>query len=622
MKAKVARGGGFRGLLDYVLNEDKTPDLVAGTLAGDNPRDLAREFGAVRRLRPDISRPVWHCSLALPSGERLDADKWDAVAVDFMGKMGFPADTTPWVAVRHNDTDHEHAHVVASRIGTNGSVWLGQWEARKAIEATQALERSHGLTITPGLGDARAERRTLSGKEINRAVRCGQEPPRQRLQGLLAEAVQGKPGALEFAERLVAAGVTVRANIATTGKINGFSFAVDGVAFKASNLGKKYSWQGLQRAGVKYVETNDRAGLERLRAAADRRERPEAAEQRPDAAGERPDDGARAASTSGRDIDRDLGGAGPARESPRRSADGAGALRHDSGGPAAVPGSDGRGHGRESGEDVRAAGGKAGHDADRREDQRDEPAEDGQAGDDTSRGAGGSPDTIDPRGRPADRRGEQGAPAMVAPGAGADFGRSHGRGPTRDWSLRFRQARAARRASGAGAVARNVSPGHPRRARVTARDRASARSLDPAAFLEQHGYSVKLTGKNLSVRTDGNELYRLTHRGNRWLWYDRYGNAGGDNIALVRELQPNCGYAEAVFQLLGAPSVRRRPPPPPREPLKLPESQARVDAGHQKQAARIAGITGQDTGHWSPDPAQSGSSPPRHTVAGLPGGSP
>ena len=110
--------------------------------------------------------------------------------------------------------------------------------------------------------------------------------------------------------------------------------------------------------------------------------------------------------------------------------------------------------------------------------------------------------------------------------------------------------------------------------------------------MEQRGYSVKLTGKNLSVRTDGNELYRLSQRGDRWLWYDTHGNAGGDNIALVRELQPNCGYAEAVFQLLGAPSVRRPPPPPPREPLKLPEAQARVHAGYQKQAARIAEITG------------------------------
>ncbi|WP_223925576.1 hypothetical protein, partial [Aeromonas caviae] len=37
-------------------------------------------------------------------------------------------------------------------------------------EATQELEHTHGLTLTPGLGDARAERRKLTDKEINMAV--------------------------------------------------------------------------------------------------------------------------------------------------------------------------------------------------------------------------------------------------------------------------------------------------------------------------------------------------------------------------------------------------------------------------------------------------------------------
>ncbi|WP_223920887.1 hypothetical protein, partial [Aeromonas caviae] len=39
----------------------------------------------------------------------------------------------------------------------------------------------------------RAERRKLTDKEINMAVRTGDEPPRQRLQRLLDEAVKEKP---------------------------------------------------------------------------------------------------------------------------------------------------------------------------------------------------------------------------------------------------------------------------------------------------------------------------------------------------------------------------------------------------------------------------------------------
>ncbi|WP_373870513.1 relaxase/mobilization nuclease domain-containing protein, partial [Aeromonas caviae] len=41
-----------------------------------------------RNWRTDIGKPVWHCSLSLPPGERLSAEKWEAVTADFMQRMG------------------------------------------------------------------------------------------------------------------------------------------------------------------------------------------------------------------------------------------------------------------------------------------------------------------------------------------------------------------------------------------------------------------------------------------------------------------------------------------------------------------------------------------------------
>ncbi|WP_223920835.1 relaxase/mobilization nuclease domain-containing protein, partial [Aeromonas caviae] len=103
MKAKVSRGGGFRGALNYVFDvgkeatHTKNAERVGGNMAGNDPRELSREFSAVRQLRPDIGKPVWHCSLSLPPGERLSAEKWEAVTADFMQRMGFDQTNTPWV---------------------------------------------------------------------------------------------------------------------------------------------------------------------------------------------------------------------------------------------------------------------------------------------------------------------------------------------------------------------------------------------------------------------------------------------------------------------------------------------------------------------------------------------
>lgn len=76
----------------------------------------------------------------------------------------------------------------------------------------------------------------------------------------------------------------------------------------------------------------------------------------------------------------------------------------------------------------------------------------------------------------------------------------------------------------------------------------------------------------MSVRLHGDELYRLTkkHQGH-WLWCDLYGNQGGDNIDLVKEVEGVEGFADAVYRLVSAP-IEPVPvaTPTPRTPPTLP----------------------------------------------------
>jgi len=275
MKPKVTRGRGFRGVLDYAFDEgakatgDKSAELVGGTMSGTDPRMLAAEFGHTRRLRKDVTRPVWHCSLALPADDRLSSQRWEDVAADFMQRMGFPPDTQ-WIAVRHQDTDYDHIHIIASRVSLSGQVWYGQHEALNAITAAQELEREHGLTITQGLYGEAKPIASLTQGEVEMSLASGQEPPKQALQRLVAAAAAGKLTVVEFADRLAAVGVCVLPNLASTGRLAGFSFEYQGVAFKGSKLGKAYGWPSLQKMGVTYVEDRDRAQLERLKTKVER----------------------------------------------------------------------------------------------------------------------------------------------------------------------------------------------------------------------------------------------------------------------------------------------------------------------------------------------------------------
>jgi hypothetical protein len=257
------------------MGDGKNHDFVTGNVTGQTPRQLSAEFAVCRELRPDVKRPVWHTSLALPAGERLTGERWQTVVDDFMDGMGFDRDNHQFFAVRHNDTQHDHVHIIASRIGLDGSLWHGKWEAVQAINLVQKIEQKHGLIQTAGLKtyqddddvtriDRKGEK-SLTRHELYMAAKTGVEPPRRVLQRLVKEAVKHRPTATQFAERLVAAGVGVRANISSkVGKMSGFSFEFKGIPFTGRQLGREFVWDALQEQGVSYDITRDRKSLERI----------------------------------------------------------------------------------------------------------------------------------------------------------------------------------------------------------------------------------------------------------------------------------------------------------------------------------------------------------------------
>lgn len=260
MKGKInKRGSSFRGCLNYVLDKnnkaEKQPEIVGGNMSSLDIKGLSKEFGVMRECRSDITKPVWHVSLSLtPEEERLTGDKWHEIAEDYLKKMGVDTDKNQWVAVRHNDTDKDHIHIILNRVGLDGSVWLGQNDVYKSIETCQDLEVKHNLKITKGLVKGeKAEEKALSKNEIEMAIRTGNIPPKKILQDTIKAALKDKPDFTDFINRLETAGISIYPNIASNGTISGISFGVNDITFKGSGLGKKYSWLSIKK-GVKYDE--------------------------------------------------------------------------------------------------------------------------------------------------------------------------------------------------------------------------------------------------------------------------------------------------------------------------------------------------------------------------------
>ena len=123
---KISRGTGFRGVSNYCFKDPNARLLAGGNMSGTNPRELAAEFSISRKVR-DVKKPVWHTSLRLPAGERLDDETWNSIAQEYMREMGFSEDHQ-FCVIQHDDPAGQHIHIVASRVALTGHLFYGRDE--------------------------------------------------------------------------------------------------------------------------------------------------------------------------------------------------------------------------------------------------------------------------------------------------------------------------------------------------------------------------------------------------------------------------------------------------------------------------------------------------------------
>ncbi|MCO5984304.1 relaxase/mobilization nuclease domain-containing protein [Enterobacter hormaechei] len=257
MKGNVAKTGkSFKNRVDYILKDDHS--FICSNMSADknNVSDLTDEFKTVSSFRPDIKKPTFHAFLSLPKNEHLTDEQWQEIAKDYLKEMNIDIEKHQYICVRHKDTDQDHIHIVANRVGLDGSVWLGQHSAFNTIAACERLEVKHNLTITKGLQGQKSEVSAPTKAEIEQALRTGEKPARIVLQNALQAAMTGKPDLETFVERLQAVGIEPQFNVASTGNVAGCSFSVGDVAFKGSSLGKKFSWNTI-KGKVKYDKNRD-----------------------------------------------------------------------------------------------------------------------------------------------------------------------------------------------------------------------------------------------------------------------------------------------------------------------------------------------------------------------------
>lgn len=218
--------------------------MIAGNMGGKTPRTLSAEFAVSRQLNPRLSKAVYHSSLSLPKTEHLNDDQWSAIAEEYL--LGMEFTDSQYVVYRHSDKDHDHIHIVASRIRiTDGTTVNDSWDYVRSEKLIRELEIKYQLT--PTLSSNLKHQRGQTSGEMRLIERTGEESIRTKLQQTI-DAETEKPITMpELVNRLKERGIDAKITFTRTGKIKGISYQLDDVAISGTHLGKAYTFPGLQK---------------------------------------------------------------------------------------------------------------------------------------------------------------------------------------------------------------------------------------------------------------------------------------------------------------------------------------------------------------------------------------
>lgn len=250
MIAKNIKGKSFKGCVSYVMN-DTAELLEAEGVFADNIKDMIRSFAIQRSGRKEIKQPVGHIPMSFAPDDkaRMTNDFMTQLAREYMHEMGIK--NTQYIIVRHHNTDNEHLHIVYNRIDNDLKLISVNNDYKRNIKVSKKLKDKYNLTY--GKGKDRVKREKLNNPDkvkyyIHDAIKA--VLPTCKIPADLTFALQKFGIEVEYKHKR------------TTREIEGVSFRYNNIAFKGSQIDRKFSFGNLKKEFEKNIEKSKKQARE------------------------------------------------------------------------------------------------------------------------------------------------------------------------------------------------------------------------------------------------------------------------------------------------------------------------------------------------------------------------
>jgi flagellar motor component MotA len=259
MITKIKANKSFRGTTKYVLEKEKAK-IIGGNMYGKTTNKLVEQFTLSAHLNPQLKDPCYHLMLSIPKtditlndeelakisekhfanvvvlsrlkGEesqvkqppkRISDNKLNQLVDEFISTE-LPA--YDFFIARHSDKEHDHTHIVASRVNNLDGKSIRTWNNYAYSEhSARLLEREFHLT--PVQSSWESKRKAMTRNQLERVESMGL-PGEEIMRRAIEEVAVNKPIMPQFIEQLwrdyqVKAVVSYYSN----GGVRGIKFGID-----------------------------------------------------------------------------------------------------------------------------------------------------------------------------------------------------------------------------------------------------------------------------------------------------------------------------------------------------------------------------------------------------------
>lgn len=239
--------------------ENQKAILFESNQVSGNARDIGFQMKDISDDRPAVKKPVLHLQISFHPDEKPTPVQAKAVIDSILKDIGIEKMNHQYVVVQHRDKPHDHYHIVANRVGLDGSLVNDHRIIDRLQVACSRVEQELDLRPTTGRTVVYDKQSEQGFKYVKPEISAdfkevkSKNPKIKEIQAALIEVIKVATTPEALVDALKLRNIDVQFSKKSDGSTFGISFRTEGVSVKGTSVG--YKWKDIQVKLTENVST-------------------------------------------------------------------------------------------------------------------------------------------------------------------------------------------------------------------------------------------------------------------------------------------------------------------------------------------------------------------------------